>query len=171
MHVPHEGSYEDSLRHIAFEFSGISEIIAGIRKVAKATRGFSLPAFAEPKTWLIQESGSDSLVEIDADLVAAWISHMSHSSRLRMELLEDAVLRALARSEFLVSATLTRAHMEAAGWAVYVNEELVKLADSGAWEKLKTLIPKMLYGSAVASEKHNLLPDAVLMPLVELQAS
>ena len=92
---------------------------------------------------------------------------MSHSSRLRMELLEDAVLRALARSEFLVSATLTRAHMEAAGWAVYVNEELVKLADSGAWEKLKTLIPKMLYGSAVAIEKHNLPPDAVLMPLVE----
>jgi hypothetical protein len=167
MHISQEGSYEDSLHNIESEFSGIAETIAGIRKVAKAIRGFSLPAFAEPKTWLLQEKDSTSVVAIDADLVAAWVGHMSHSSRLRMELLEDAVLRAIARSEFLVSATLTRAHMEAAGWAAYVNEVLVKIADSGSWEKLKKLIPKMLYGSAIAAEKHNLPPDAVFMPFVE----
>jgi len=164
MHMSSEGSYEDNLRLIESEFPEISEIIAGIREVAKATRGFSIPEFAEPKTWLFWEKSShDIAVAIDADLVAAWVGHMSHSSRLRMELLEEAVLRAIARSELLVSAILTRAHMEAAGWAAYVNEELVKAADSGAWENLKKLIPRMLYGSAIAVEKGNLPPDAVLM--------
>jgi hypothetical protein len=162
-----EVSYEDSLRHIESEFPGTSEIITGIRKVTKATRGFGLPEFAEPKTYLVQEKNGDVWVEIDADLVAAWIGHMSHASRCRMELLEDAVLYSIAGSELLVSGTLTRAHMEAAAWAAYVNEELVKVADSGSWGKLKKIIPKMLYGSAVAVEKNNMARDATLMPLVE----
>lgn len=167
MHISHKGLYEDSLRHIESAFPGASEIIAGIRKVAKATRGFGLPEFAEPKMLLFQEGSSDFAVAIDADLVAAWICHMSHSSRLRMELLENALLRSIAKSELLVSAILARAHMEAAGWAAYVNEELVKITDSGSWEKLKKLIPKMLYGTAVAHEKKNIPPGAALSPLVE----
>ena len=164
--MPHPDSYEKNLCQIESRFSGISEIISGIRKVANATRGFSLPEFPEPKTWLYQQ-GSEFTVTIDADLAAAWIAHMSHSTRLRMELLEDAVIRSIANSELLVSATLTRAHMEAAAWAVYANEELIKASDSGSWEKIEKLIPKMLYGSAVAFEKKDLPKDAVLAPLVE----
>lgn len=169
MHMSHKGLSEDSLRHIELTFPETSEIIAGIRKVAKATRGFGLPEFEEPKTLLFQEGSSDFEVAINVDLVAAWICHMSHSTRLRMELLEDAIFRSIAGSELLVFTTLARAHMEAAGWAAYVNEELVKTANSGSWEKLKKLIPKMLYGSAVALEKgKKKIPiDAALSPLVE----
>ena len=167
MRVPHQDSYKENLRHIESEFSGISEIIAGIRKVAAAARDFDLPQFPEPKTWIFQEIGGDAKVAMGADLVAAWIVHMSHSTRLRMELLEDAVIRSIANSELLVSATLARAHMEAAAWAAYANEELIKASDSGSWEKIEKLMPAMLYGSAVAAEKKNLPEDAVLTPLVK----
>lgn len=177
MNRSYEESYEGYLGYIESKFSGVSENIASIRKVAKATRGFDLPEFVEPKTWLIRNSSdvaveidqksSDVTVEIDADLLAAWICHMSYSSRLRMELLEDAVIRSIAQSELLVASTLARGHMEAAAWAAYTNEELVKSSNSGSWEKLKKLIPKMLYGSAVAGEKNNLPSDAVLMTLIE----
>jgi hypothetical protein len=85
---------------------------------------------------------------------------MSHSSRVRMELLENATLRSLTHSEVLAASTLTRAHMEAAAWAAYANEELVKIAETASWVRLKSLVPKMLYGTAVAKEERHLSEDA-----------
>src|SRR5262245_42656646 len=46
--------------------------------------------------------------------------------------------------------------MEAAAWAAYANEELVKTAETASWARLKSLVPKMLYGTAVAKEERRL---------------
>ncbi|HEY2972155.1 MAG TPA: hypothetical protein VGJ48_06555 [Pyrinomonadaceae bacterium] len=157
-----------SRRHVAVHivarlermFPSISKTTADLKRVLETSRGFDYPEFSEPKTLLFLGATTGAELEIDADLLAAWICHMSHSSRVRMELLENATLRSLAHSEVLAAATLARAHMEAAAWAAYANEELVKMAETASWVRLKSLVPKMLYGTAVAKEEKHLSEDA-----------
>src|SRR5438105_15778410 len=93
----HAKSCEEFLNQIESKFPASSKTVSYIRKIVTATRGFDLPEFDEPKTWLCSERADDSTkqdreftVAISADLVVAWVGHMSHSSRLRMELLERA---------------------------------------------------------------------------------
>jgi hypothetical protein len=121
---------------------------------------FDYPEFVEPKTLVTIGPDNQTEVEIDADLLAAWVGHMSHSSRVRMELLEDTILRSLAHSEVIVPAMLTRAHIEAAAWAAYAHEELVKATDTGSWVKLRSFVPKTLFGTAIAKEAKHLPEDA-----------
>jgi len=140
-------------------FPGVAKTAAALKAVLRATRSFDYPEFAEPKTLRLVASGAEADIEIDADLLVAWVAHMSHSSRARMELLEDAVLRSLAHSEVITPATLARAHIEAAAWAAYAYEELLKVAETASWDRLKRLLPKMLYGTAIAREAKRLPPD------------
>lgn len=140
-------------------FPKLAKTTTALKALLQATRGFDYPEFAEPKTLLVIDSSGKAEIKLDADLLAAWISHTSHGSRARMELLENAILQSLAHSEVIVPATLTRTHIEAAAWAAYANEELVKVAETAAWGKLQSLIPKMLYGTAVAREAKHLLDE------------
>jgi hypothetical protein len=145
-------------------FPGLAKKTSALKKVLQATRGLNYPEFVEPKTWLTIGPGNRSEVEINADLLAAWIGHMSHSSRVRMELLEDTILRSLAQSQVIVPAMLTRAHIEAAAWAAYAHEELVKASDTASWVKFRSFVPKTLFGTAIAKEaKH--LPEEAQDPL------
>jgi hypothetical protein len=141
-------------------FPALAKTMTALTAVLRATRGFDYPEFDQPKVLPVIGAGGESEIEIDADLLAAWVGHMSHSSRARMELLEDAILRSLAHSEVIAPATLTRAHIEAAAWAVYANEQLVKVAETASWRKLQSLVPKMLYGTAVAREAKHLPAEA-----------
>ena len=104
-------------------------------------------------------SNGEAEVEIDADVLVAWVGHMSHSSRIRMEILEEAVLRSLANSEVIAPAMLARAHIEAAAWAAYAYEELLKVAETASWERLRHLLPRMLYGTAIARDAKRLPPE------------
>lgn len=140
-------------------FPGFAATTSVLKLTLRATRNFNYPTFSEPQTLLVFESDRQPEVELDADLLVAWVGHMSHSSRIRMEILENAVLRSLANSEVIASATLTRAHLEAAAWAAYVYEELSKVAETGSWTRLRHLIPKMLFGRAIAREAERLPPD------------
>lgn len=140
-------------------FPELKKTTTALRSLVRTTRGFDYPEFEEPKTLLVFESGEDAEVTLDVDLIAAWVGHMSHSSRVRMELLEDGVLRSLANSEVITSATLARAHIEAAAWAAFAYEELLKVGETASWSRLTRLLPKMLYGTAVAREAKRLPPD------------
>lgn len=126
-----------------------------ITQLVKVTRSIEDPDFFEPNTWILQEKGEATQVEISADLLAAWILHMSYGARTRMMIYEKNILLNIINNNFLVSATLVRAHMEAAAWATYSFNELIKATDKEDWSKLKKLIPMMLYGTAVYREcKH-----------------
>src|SRR6266496_3981759 len=153
-----------SIESLKLKFPKSVGELAWIEHLAVTTRDFPYPHFFEPKTWLLMERDKDARIRISADLLAAWICHMSHSARRRMESYEHEALDALANDRFLVATTLTRSHMEASAWGIYALEELTKASDSSSWSSLEILIPKMLHGSAVSQEtKH--LPQDVVDPL------
>src|SRR5437867_1386369 len=118
----------DLAGRLGLVFLELSKTTAAIRRLLHATRSFDYPRFAEPKTLLVATSG-EAEIKLDATLLAAWVGHISNSSRVRMELLEDAVLRSIADSEVISSATLARAHIEAAAWAAYAYEELLRASE------------------------------------------
>ncbi|HOO50557.1 MAG TPA: hypothetical protein PLK94_04625 [Alphaproteobacteria bacterium] len=135
------------------ELQWISDLIS-------TTRSFPYPDFFEPKTFLFKNrTNKEARFVISADLLAAWIGHLSHGTRKRMEIFEDEVLDSLSKERLLTAATMTRCHLEASAWAVYGLEELTKAADASDWSKLEILIPKMLNGAAVMKENRH-TPEA-----------
>ncbi len=130
-----------------------------ISDLASTMRAFPYPDFFEPKTFLfIDGDKNEARFTISAELIVAWICHLSHGARRRMEIYEDEVLEALSKERLLVAATLARCHLEASAWLVYGLEELTKAAESSDWSKIETLIPKMLNGAAVTKEARH-TPD------------
>lgn len=108
-----------------------------IDSLLSTTRNIEYHDFFEPLTVLIEQKGQPVRVELDADLLLAWIMHMSHSCRRRMELFEDQIFESLLKRRLLVAGTLVRAHIEAASWAAYCLEELTKATDKSDWSKLR----------------------------------
>jgi len=153
--------FTESIESLKLKFSKSVDELAWIQHLAITTREFPYPHFFEPKSWLFIEKEKEARFEISADLLAAWICHMSHSTRRRMEVYEDEVLDALSKDRFLVASTLARCHMEASAWGIYALEELSKASDSSIWSKLEILIPKMLNGSAVFAEREHLAQSEV----------
>lgn len=127
-----------------------------ISDLVNTTRIYPYPEFYEPESGLFKDRDKkEARFVITADLLVAWICHLSHGARIRMEILEDEIVEALSRESVLAAATLTRCHMEASGWVVFGLEELTKAADTSDWSRLEILIPKMLNGAAVTKEsKH-----------------
>lgn len=165
--MSHRTHAQKKIIDLESRFPVLAEFCTALRQVLNVTRSFDFPEFTEPKTLLFGDESDKIEVDVNADLVAAWICHMSHSSRIRMELLEDAAINAMMNSELIAAAILTRGHMEAAAWAAYTNEELIKASDTGSWGKLKRLIPRMLHGSAIAREKKSIPPDGIHPFLLE----
>lgn len=135
------------------ELQWISDLIS-------TTRSFPYPDFFEPKTFLFKDrANKEARFIISADLLAAWIYHLSHGSRKRMEIYEDEVLEALSKERLLTAATMARCHLEASAWAAYGLEELTKAADTSDWSKMEIIMPKMLNGAAVMKESRH-APEA-----------
>lgn len=130
-----------------------------ISELASTTREFPYPDFFEPKTFMFKDRDkNEARFVITADMLAAWLCHLSHGARRRMKIYEDEVLEALSKERLMVAATLVRCHLEASAWVAYGLEELTKAAETSNWSKLETLIPKMLNGAAVTKEAKN-APD------------
>jgi hypothetical protein len=58
-------------------FPSVSKTTAALKRVLESSRGFDYPEFPEPKTLLLLGPTTGAEVEIDANLLAAWICHIN----------------------------------------------------------------------------------------------
>ncbi len=156
---------QNSIALLKAKAGGFRIVLQWIEDLAATARRLPYPDFFEPKILLFidrtDRTKNEARFVISPDLLAAWICHLSHGARRRMEIYEDEVLDALSEGRLLTAATMARCHLEAAAWAVYGLEELTKAADASDWSKLELLIPRMLNGAAVTKEgKH--APDSLV---------
>jgi hypothetical protein len=70
-----------------------------------------------------------------------------------MRALEDAIFRQFERREIVPAMALVRAHMETAGFVSFGADIISRCADTGDWEEMKRLIPRMLFGTALKLER------------------
>lgn len=113
-----------------------------------------LPKFFEPRVALVSK-GDDpvELLTLDAVTLTSWASHITSGVCARMRALEDAVCHALDRQDVIPAMALLRAHLETAGFVSFGAASVRKCSETGNWEEMKRLIPRMLFGTALKLEK------------------
>lgn len=115
--------------------------------------------------------GKPALALLTPDLLATWITHMSHGTRVRMEHLETAILLGLAEGQLLIPAILTRCHLEVAGFAAQAYWALNKFADTADQEPLKKYILESAYSSAVVKSKPDMIATEAIPGVYSAQQS
>ena len=100
-----------------------------------------------------------SLLSLDAAAIACWAAHVSNGAQVRMHELEDVFLEQVVQKRVLSAMVISRAHMESAALAAYAEDILVDCNKKDNWEKLRTIIPKMLFGTSFKREQKASIQD------------
>lgn len=133
-------------------YPGTEETLARIANIHSLMDSFEIaPFFERPSLFDLGEKPAPLF--LTADLLATWIQHVSHGTRVRLRSLEAGFLSELAGGRFMTAMVLARSHMENAGLAAFAEQELLKASDTGSWDDLKPTIHQMLFGTSFRFEK------------------
>jgi len=133
-------------------YPGAKETLDRIAKIHRLVDSFDIAPFFEPPSWFDLGKKPKPLF-LTADLLATWIQHISHGTRVRLRSLEAGFLSELATGRFMTAMVLARSHMECAGLAAFAEQELLNASDTGNWDDLKPTIHQMLFGTSFRFEK------------------
>jgi len=128
------------------------ETLDSIAKIHQLVDSLKIAQFFEPPSWLYLCKKPKPLF-LTADLIATWIQHVSHGTRVRLRSLEAGFLSEMAAGRFMSAMVLARSHMESTGLAAFTEQELLKASDTGDWDILKPIIQKILFGTSFRFEK------------------
>ena len=152
----------DSIQRLLARFPECGQTLGFIGELQETMAEFPYQEFVEHVAPIAFDDNKASLALLTPDVLATWITHMSHGTRVRMEHLETAILTGLAEGQLLVPSILTRCHLEVAGFAAQSYWALNKFADTGDQEPLKQYILESLYSSAVVKGKPALIANEVI---------
>lgn len=152
----------DSIQRLSARFPECSEWLGFIGELQTTMAEFPYHEFVEHVAPIEFLDGKPSLALLTPDLLATWITHMSHGTRVRMEHLETAILTGLAEGQLLIPSILTRCHLEVAGFAAQSYLALNKFADTGDQVPLKKYILQSAYSSAMVSKKPELIASEAI---------
>ena|ERR1017187_1879880 len=155
-------SSQEALDRLQKKFPELAETLKYIAKLQQATRVYPFGEFVEHVAVVGFEDKKVDLAFVTPDLLATWITHMSHGTRLRMEVLEDAVLNELANGHLLIPAILARCHLEVAGFAAQTYRVLCRFSETRDVEPLKKYILETSYSSALAKEDPTIITNATI---------
>ena len=153
---------QQALAMIERKFPELAETLNYIAKLQQATRVHPYLEFVEHVAVVGFEKDQAGLALLTPDLLATWITHMSHGTRLRMEVLEDAILRWLADGQLLIPAILARCHLEVAGFAAQNYFALCRFSETREVEPLKKYILETSYSSALAKEDPTIITSGAI---------
>jgi hypothetical protein len=157
----------DPIQRLLTAYPDYKEILDDIAQLRQTTRQLPFPQFFEPfaAVELVKEKKETkaALAMLSPELLAMWITHMSHGARVRMETLEDSILDGLANGTLFIPAILTRCHLEVAGFAAYANKLLRRFSDTRDYAQLKKDILQTAYSSAMAKNDPSII-DRMSIP-------
>ena len=133
-------------------YPGAKEIFDSIVRIHRLVDSFEIAPFFEPPSWFDLGKKPQPLF-LTADLLATWIQHVSHGTRIRLRSLEAGFLSELSAGRFMTAMVLARSHMETAGLAAFAEQELLKASGTASWDDLKSTIQQMLFGTSFRFEK------------------
>lgn len=133
-------------------YPGAKETLDRIARIHRLVDSFEIAPFFEPPSWFDLGKKPQPLF-MTADLLATWIQHVSHGTRVRLRSLEAGFLSELAAGRFMTAMILARSHMENAGLAAFAEQELLKASVTAMWDNLKPTIHQMLFGTSFRFEK------------------
>ena len=126
--------------------------LKSIANIHQLVDSFEIAPFFEP-TSLFDLGKKPQPLFLTVDLIATWIQHVSHGTRVRLRSLETGFLSELDSGRFMSAMVLARSHMESAGLAAFTEQELLKASDTCDWDILKPIIQQILFGTSFRFEK------------------
>jgi hypothetical protein len=146
----------DALAELVRRDPRLQENAAYVEALSQSTADISFQAFFEPLSAVLVEGNANRLLDVRAEDLASWVSHIAASTFCRMRALEVPVLENLVANRTLAAMALLRSHFEAAAMSAYCLERLTDAARSDEPSVLAALIPKTLFGTGLKKfrDKH-----------------
>lgn len=146
----------DALAELVRSEPSMQQLAESVEALSQSARAIEFQPFFEPVSAVVIEKGTERLIDVRAEDLASWASHIATSTFCRMHALEVPVLENLAAGRTLAAATILRSHLEAAAMAAYCLERLTDAARSDDPQRLAALIPKTLFGTGLKKyrDKH-----------------
>jgi len=161
----------DSIQRLSERFPECGQTLGFIGELQETMTELHYQEFVEHVAAIGFENNKPSLALLTPDVLATWITHMSHGTRVRMENLETAVLCGLAEGQLLIPSILVRCHLEVAGFAAQAYWALNKFAGTGDQEPLKKYILESAYSSAMAKDNPDLIATEAITGVYSAQPS
>jgi hypothetical protein len=138
-----------------------ARLVASLRRIEAAVASMPLEPFFEPVSQLVSR-GLDSpatLATITAPHLDAWTRHVAYGTIVRLGSLTGPCLDLLAENQLIAAGLVERAILEHAGRAAYSLEALTVAYRSSSWDKMRELIPRMLFGTCLTNPEDTIFED------------
>jgi len=126
--------------------------LKSIANIHQLVDSFEIAPFVEPRS-LFDLGKKPQPLFLTVDLIATWIQHVSHGTRVRLRSLETGFLSELDSGRFMSAMVLARSHMENAGLAAFIEQVLIEASDTDNWDLLKPIIQQTLFGTSFRFEE------------------
>jgi len=146
-------TFSDLIEQVRRRFPDTNQRMRQLERFSRAAEQLPWEPFYEPVSVIEHDQkGRGKHLNVDAPMLGAWAKHMAYSMRIRMRSFEPIVLRELAVGTTLGASTALRAHLEAAAMASLCLLRLNEARTDEGLEKLASLIPKTLFGTALSNK-------------------
>ncbi|HYW37347.1 MAG TPA: hypothetical protein VE957_04470 [Terriglobales bacterium] len=138
-----------------------ARLVASLRRIEAAVASIPMEPFFEPVAQLVSR-GLDNpatLAAITAPHLDAWTRHVAYGTIVRLDNLTGPCLELLGENQLIAAGLFERAILEHAARAAYSLEALTGAYKSGSWDKMRELIPKMLFGTCLTNPEDTIFEE------------
>lgn len=138
-----------------------ARLIANLRHIEGAITSLPFEPFFEPVSELVGH-GPDSpskLASITAQHLDAWTRHIAYGTIVRLGSLTGPCLDLLGKNQLIAAGLVERAILEHAARAAYSLEALTGAYKSKSWDKMRELIPRMLFGTCLTNPEDTIFEE------------
>ena len=145
----------DNLTYSAFASAhpACSRQIQNLVRMEEAISSLGFAPFFEPVS-VLDDFGPGTSPKLLGPLGAplnAWTRHLAYGTIARVRDLTEPIVQHLLNRKLTVASILHRTVLENAGRAAYAVERLTTSSRDGSWDELRTLIPKMFFGTSMTA--------------------
>lgn len=144
-----------------------ARLIASLRRIEAAVALIPFEPFFEPVAQLVTRDldAPAMLAAITAPHLDAWTKHVAYGTIVRLGGLTRSSLDFLGENRLIATGLIECAILEHAARAAYSLETLTSSYKSGSWDKMRELIPRMLFGTCLTNPEDTVFEElAEVMP-------
>jgi len=138
-----------------------ARLVANLRKIEGAVDSLPLEPFFEPVSELV-DHGLDhpsKLAAITAPHLNAWTRHVAYGTIVRLRDLTGPCLDLLGQNQLIAAGLVERSILEHAARAAYALEALTGAYNSKSREKMRELIPRVLFGTCLTNPENTIFDE------------
>jgi hypothetical protein len=138
-----------------------ARLVANLRQIEAAIASIPFEPFFEPVAQLVSHDldSPATLAAITASHLDAWTRHLAYGTIVRLGTLTGPCLELLGENQLIAAGLVQRSILENAARAAYSLEALTNAYKSKSWDKMRELIPKVLFGTCLTNPEGTIFDE------------